>query len=235
VGGSNPRTSELSRIAKCMRGRRSLRHTLEQPIDDPETVIRRKHKSTVSEPFSLHSETLFGSLFDSPPESPVSPSKEPLNTFFANMGDAADAKTIASYSRATNTATLASPVVIPPLANADDKAIKIKGYIYTRMTDFNGLSSQNPYEHLDAFDSLIDDIAGLPAAQKKRVCLTLFPKTLKDRAKQWFNMLAPKSITTWDQMTNTFLSKYFPIARTQEIRGNIMSFVQGSQEEFHEC
>ena len=59
------------------------------------------------------------------------------------MGDAADAKTIASYSRATNTATLASPVVIPPLANADDKAIKIKGYIYTRMTDFNGLSSQN--------------------------------------------------------------------------------------------
>jgi len=151
------------------------------------------------------------------------------------MGDATDTKTIASYSRATNSAALSSAVIIPPLPNATDKAIEIKGYIYTRMNDFTGLPSENPYEHLDSFDNLIDDIAGLPDNQKDRVRLILFPKTLKDRARQWFNMLMPKSITTWDQMTNTFLSKYFPISRTQEIRGNIMSFVQGSQEEFHEC
>jgi len=202
-----------------MRGRRSLRQPLEPLVDDLETVLRRQHKRTVSEPISLHSETTFESLLDSPlespSESPISSPKEPFDTLFANMGDAIDAKTIASYSRATNAAALASPVVIPPLANADDKAIEIKGYIYTRMPDFNGLPSQNPYEHLDSFDSLIDDIAGLPAAQKDRVRLTLFPKTLKDRARQWFNMLTPRSIITWDQMTNTFLTKYFPISRTQ--------------------
>jgi len=173
----------LSRIAKCMRGRRSLRQNLEPPIDDPETVLWRKHKRAVSEPSSSRPETPFETLFGTSLDSPILTPRGPLNTFFANMGDAADTKTIASYSRAMNSAALSSAVIIPPLPNATDKAIEIKGYIYTRMNDFTGLPSENPYEHLDSFDNLIDDIAGLPDNQKDRVHLILFPKTLKDRAR----------------------------------------------------
>ncbi|KAA3483346.1 Retrotransposon gag protein [Gossypium australe] len=45
-------------------------------------------------------------------------------------------------------------------------------------------------------------------------------------AKQWLNSLPRGSITTWEQMTQKFLLKYFPPAKMAKLRNDISSFVQ---------
>ena len=56
--------------------------------------------------------------------------------------------------------------------------------------------------------------------------LRLFPFSLRKKAKQWLNSLPQGSITTWEQMTEKFLLKYFLLAKTAKLRNDISSFVQ---------
>ncbi|WP_369334065.1 hypothetical protein [Vibrio vulnificus] len=56
--------------------------------------------------------------------------------------------------------------------------------------------------------------------------LRLFPFTLGNMVKQWLHSLPRGSITTWDQIAERFLQKYFPPAKTAKLRNDISSFVQ---------
>jgi len=47
--------------------------------------------------------------------------------------------------------------------------------------------------------------------------LKLFPFSLKDKAKTWFNFLPKNSIATWDEMANKFLTKYFPPSKEAKL------------------
>ena len=67
------------------------------------------------------------------------------------------------------------------------------------------------------------------------VRLRLFPFSLKDKAKAWLNALPSGSIRSWDQMVNKFLSKFFPMSKTDRLRREISEFYQKDCEEFHEC
>ncbi|MED6120823.1 hypothetical protein PIB30_024543 [Stylosanthes scabra] len=40
--------------------------------------------------------------------------------------------------------------------------------------------------------------------------LTLFPFSLRDRAKEWFQVQPQESITTWADLVAKFLTKFFP-------------------------
>ena len=46
------------------------------------------------------------------------------------------------------------------------------------------------------------------------VKLQLFPFSLKERAKEWFNMLRPVSIQTWLNLQKELYKKYFLMSRT---------------------
>ena len=65
------------------------------------------------------------------------------------------------------------------------------------------------------------------------VHLKLFPFSLKDKAKSWFNSLRPNSITTWVQMQESFLMKLFSMRRTHAFQGKIMHFSQKPDEAFN--
>ncbi|XP_058222978.1 uncharacterized protein LOC131332701 [Rhododendron vialii] len=45
--------------------------------------------------------------------------------------------------------------------------------------------------------------------------LKLFPFTLKDKAKQWFNSLKPQSLRNWGEVQDVFTTKFFPASRTK--------------------
>jgi hypothetical protein len=62
----------------------------------------------------------------------------------------------------------------------------------------------------------------------------LFPFSLKDKAKYWLNSLEPNFITSWTQMQQEFLKKYFTIGKTNQIRKAITGFSQFEGETFHE-
>jgi hypothetical protein len=51
--------------------------------------------------------------------------------------------------------------------------------------------------------------------------LKLFPSTLKDSTLRWFMILEGNSITTWDQIKNTFSERYKDYFREIDTRDDI--------------
>ena len=63
--------------------------------------------------------------------------------------------------------------------------------------------------------------------------MKLFPTTLRDRAKDWFLKLG-KEFTSWTEMEEEFLRKYYSVGKITSVRKAIRKFPQGSSETFHE-
>ena len=59
--------------------------------------------------------------------------------------------------------------------------------------------------------------------------------SLRDKAKNWLNSLAPNSITSWEDLVQKFLSKFFPPAKTAKMRIEINNFAQYEGETLYEA
>ena len=55
--------------------------------------------------------------------------------------------------------------------------------------------------------------------------LRMFPFSLKDKAKAWLNSLHAGSLSTWNELSNKFLTKFFPISKTNALRREISDFL----------
>ena len=64
--------------------------------------------------------------------------------------------------------------------------------------------------------------------------LRLFPFSLKEKAKHWLISEPPDSITSWDDLSNKFLARFFPLAKAAKLRIDISSFYQYEEESFWE-
>ena len=65
--------------------------------------------------------------------------------------------------------------------------------------------------------------------------LRLFPFSLKEKAKHWLILEPPNSITSWDDLSNKFLARFFPPAKAAKLRIEISSFYQYEGESFYEA
>ena len=65
--------------------------------------------------------------------------------------------------------------------------------------------------------------------------LRLFPFSLKEKAKHWLISEPPNSITSWDDLLNKFLARFFPPAKATKLRIYISSFYQYEGESFYEA
>ncbi|KAF7814830.1 uncharacterized protein G2W53_028799 [Senna tora] len=65
--------------------------------------------------------------------------------------------------------------------------------------------------------------------------LRLFPFSLRDKAKVWLQSLPEGSITTWEELAQQFLTKYFPPGKTAKMRNDITSFVLLDNESLYEA
>ena len=57
----------------------------------------------------------------------------------------------------------------------------------------------------------------------------MFPFSLSGRAKQWFYK-EWEVVNMWDKCSTTFLAKFFPMGKTNKLRGWISNFQQSSME-----
>ena len=62
----------------------------------------------------------------------------------------------------------------------------------------------NTMEHVSKF---MDSMG--PFARDREFCLKEFSKSLTDRAYTWYSILQPNSIPTWEDMVESFCTKYF--------------------------
>ena len=98
---------------------------------------------------------------------------------------------------------------------------------------FSGLPSEDTNAHLQYFLKLCDTII-IKDVKPASIRLHLFPFSLSGRAKQWFYM-DREAVKSWDKCSTTFLAKFFPMGKTNALRGRILNFQQSSMETIPEA
>jgi hypothetical protein len=114
-------------------------------------------------------------------------------------------------------------VVIGPNINVGDVNFELKSSLINmeQASPFCGKPNKDANSHLENFLELCDTvmIQGVTADFTK---LRLFHFSLPEKAKQWF--YKEKDIDTLDKCSKAFLAKFFPLGKTNALRGRISSF-----------
>ena len=105
---------------------------------------------------------------------------------------------------------------------------------------FHELPSENTNMHLTNFIELCDTIK-YNGVTEEVLRLILFMLSLGDRAKHWLKSQPPDSITSWNDLVQKFLTKFFPLAKIAQLVQEINTFRQlegenlaETWERFHE-
>lgn len=94
---------------------------------------------------------------------------------------------------------------------------------------FGGAATEDPNLHIRNFIEICDTFR-FNNVSEDAVKLRLFPFSLRDKAKGWLHSLPAGSITTWADLAQKFLTKFFPMAKTAAMRNALTQFSQQSGE-----
>ena len=90
---------------------------------------------------------------------------------------------------------------------------------------FHGFPSENPNKHLTNFIEVCDMIK-YNGVTEEALKLRLFPLSLGDRAKHWLMSQPPDSITSWNDLVQKFLTKFFLFAKIAQLVQEVNTFRQ---------
>ena len=90
---------------------------------------------------------------------------------------------------------------------------------------FQGLPNENQNMHLTNFLEVFDTIK-YNGVTEEALRLRLFPLSLGDRANHWLTSQVPDSITSWNDLEQKFLTKFFPPAKIAQLVQEINTFGQ---------
>ena len=109
---------------------------------------------------------------------------------------------------------------------------RIDSHVMSMLPIFHGKPFEDPYRHVDELSQVCDinHLQNVPADTMK---MNIFPATLRDRAKDWFLKLW-KEFTSWTEMEEQFLRKYYFLRKTTSVWKVICEFTQSTSETFHE-
>ncbi|KAF7841742.1 uncharacterized protein G2W53_004040 [Senna tora] len=99
---------------------------------------------------------------------------------------------------------------------------------------FGGSPIEDPNNHILNFLEICDTFKH-NGVSDDAIRLRLFPFSLRDKAKVWLQSLPEGSISTWEELAQQFLTKYFPPGKTAKMRNKITSFVLLDNESLHEA
>ena len=162
----------------------------------------RLHRVTSSVESSIHSLEIDSSSVFS-----LSEPGDEIEIESENMAAPAP-RTLKDYLQPTRTTT-PSCIILPE--NAPN--FSIKHGMMSVIPQFHGMDSESPYQHLTDFELACATFI-TRAVTDEFIRLRLFPFSLKDKAKIWFNSLRPNSISSWSDMQREFLQKNFHFQRT---------------------
>ena len=102
------------------------------------------------------------------------------------------------------------------------------------LPQFYEMASENCYLHLKEFEEVVN-IFLEQNVWEEMARMKLFHFSIKDKAKNWLNSLKPWTNFTLDQTQKEFLTKFFPVHKTTNLKKQIENFVKKPNEQFYEC
>jgi len=121
-------------------------------------------------------------------------------------------------------------IIVYPTVEGNNFEIKPALIYLVQQNQFSGSPTEDPNLHVSNFLR----ISGTLKANQQAVRLHLFPFSLRDRASAWFHSLQNSSITSWDQIRQAFLAKFFPRSKTAQLRNQIIRFTQRDGESLYD-
>ncbi|CAN6684919.1 unnamed protein product [Malus baccata var. baccata] len=107
----------------------------------------------------------------------------------------------------------------------DGTTFEIKPHILNILPSFHGLPNSDPNMHLADFIEACDNTI-IRGFSSEAIKLRLFPFSLKDKAKAWLHSLSANSITTWTELQEKFLNKFFPSFKTLALKKEILALLK---------
>ncbi|GJV02559.1 reverse transcriptase domain-containing protein [Tanacetum coccineum] len=99
---------------------------------------------------------------------------------------------------------------------------------------FDGIQRADLHDHIREFLAICD-MFKYGETQSEAVKLLIFPFSLCDKAKTWFNELNEESITSWEQMRKSFINRFFPPSLFNHLLLEIKNFSQNVCESLTEA
>ena len=128
-----------------------------------------------------------------------------------------------------------NPSIIRPEIQAPQFELKpVMFQMLQTVGQFSGMPTEDPHLHLRLFVEVCDSFK-LQGVSEEALRMKLFPYSLRDRARAWLNSLPPDSVTSWTNLAEQFLTKYFPPTKNAKLRNDITSFQQIDEESLHEA
>ena len=115
------------------------------------------------------------------------------------------------------------PMIRRPEIQANNFELKSITLQLLQGIQFHGLAHEDPNAHILNFLEVCDTVK-YNGVSDDAIRLRLFPFSLKDKAKHWLISEPPNSITSWDDLTNKFLVRFFLPAKAAKLRIDINSF-----------
>ncbi|XP_075500065.1 uncharacterized protein LOC142538636 [Primulina tabacum] len=103
-----------------------------------------------------------------------------------------------------------------------------------QQNQFRGAATADPHLHLRTFLEITDTVK-INGVSDEIIRLRLFPFSLRDHARSWLQSLPLGSVTTWADLVTKFLSKYFPPAKSAQLKIDITNFRQREFEVLYEA
>ena len=164
-------------------------------IKDPEALIRRT-RAKLKKVLALESED--------------NQTRRSLILVFEAMAD----KTLCEFSAPTTANIRTGPIV-----NIEDNGFELN---MVQASQFCGKAHEDMSAHLQHFLEIYSTFT-IKGVTRDAILLCLFPFSLLGKAKQWF-YANKDNINSWAKCSNAFLSKFFPVGKTNALRGRISSF-----------
>ncbi|XP_047952387.1 uncharacterized protein LOC125197936, partial [Salvia hispanica] len=99
---------------------------------------------------------------------------------------------------------------------------------------FHGRDEEDPMSHLNAFYELTNSHRP-PNVEHHRIKRALFPFSLREKAREWYDSLPGYNITTFEELKSKFLLEYNSPMKIEKLREEITSFRQKYDESFAEA
>nr|GEX75103.1 reverse transcriptase domain-containing protein [Tanacetum cinerariifolium] len=117
---------------------------------------------------------------------------------------------------------------------AENFEIKTNLLQLVQANKFHSRENDNPHTHISNFKRMTTTLK-YRDVPNDAIKLMLFPYSLKDRARIWYEKEPPNLILTWEDLVNKFVNQFFPHSKTTHLKNEISRFTQRFEETFSEA